>query len=996
MSALIPSTDGSGSQDNLSADQLLNLPKDNAAAEKTVEEPAAAAVLNYLRKRGLGSAAIELQKHLDEDTKRLKTATDSKDNPDDVGSGVNDTTNDLKRLEEKSKEMESVLTVTTGGGFGYDLDAAPAIASWGEASFNGKVHISRRENGEQDSTLEDKTAESEVEKSRQNEAKRYVRGFTALQTWVLALPDDDLSFLRSPNMKSGSISLEDRVPHVIEDVPLDGLKTLLDHADPPKESEGKSVNSVADSNEPSDSIEEKSSVEGFRTASFIPPSVKPELVAITFPLLVHTYCDLLENGLEASAATLLATYRHIHEGNFPTEFRDLDKCSTSDCIRKLNNIVLSANETLSKAKNIRLGYDKCKNALKSGTNNVKLVQQIEELEKQYKNIVEKHTNLLRVLKKFPFLKRVRSVKWHLNLSSSSFSFLARYLRSNDALLPMTALLQTRCHMIVESREPSSLIPTCILDDIVSPDENDTKESKDKNSLRWAAPVQPSTRSNELGALANSTPLFKDRENYPFPNYYLKDEYDTASDYEKDKKRVTFNRKLLSNGFRRLAALEVKKDYEAGLQPSSEKESADQDVQFGNSLEPSTMLSTLCKITEDPPVDGLEYPSIGLTCAKICPPDGRRVAAGCDDSAVRIWSMDSWTSFSGKGTVDSPSGVSSKESVLVLLGHKRGMPVFDVDWNKDGRTLISAGGDGSLRLWDTMAVGSYGEIAQVKSKTTKPSVPSLYTSDKPSTHVPGMKPESTATRHGSALVCYQGHAPSKPVWSVSIAPCGYYFASAGSDSTVRMWCTDRPTPVRVFAGHYSENVNCVSWHPNCNYLVSGSDDKTVRMWDVQSGNCVRVLSGCSSGVNVVETSPSGQFVAGADLSGVVHVWDLRNGKKLSEFQHQGGSAAERIQAPAINSISFSPCGKALATGSQDSTIRIWDARGLGNNSSNPEYAAMVSSRNNSSQILDPRKGEVSAKPACPCKIFSANKTSILDLKYTKRNLLLAVGKYCGSQ
>ena len=35
--------------------------------------------------------------------------------------------------------------------------------------------------------------------------------------------------------------------------------------------------------------------------------------------------------------------------------------------------------------------------------------------------------------------------------------------------------------------------------------------------------------------------------------------------------------------------------------------------------------------------------------------------------------------------------------------------------KDGRTLISTGGDGLLRLWDTKAVESYGEIAPITNR-----------------------------------------------------------------------------------------------------------------------------------------------------------------------------------------------------------------------------------------------------------------------------------------
>ena len=77
---------------------------------------------------------------------------------------------------------------------------------------------------------------------------------------------------------------------------------------------------------------------------------------------------------------------------YPTEFRDLDKCNTSAGIAKLNEIVVLANEALSKAKTIRLSYDKRKNAVKgappstctsTGTNpNPKVMEEIEILQKQ--------------------------------------------------------------------------------------------------------------------------------------------------------------------------------------------------------------------------------------------------------------------------------------------------------------------------------------------------------------------------------------------------------------------------------------------------------------------------------------------------------------------------------------------------------------------------------------------------------------------------------------
>ena len=967
-----------------------------------MEEPAAIAVLNYLRKRGLGSAITELQRHIDDETKNKKPKTNEA-NEGEGGDKSNDKrdaeyTAEMDLLEEKFKDRETNLSLTTGGGIGYDLDSAPSILSWADGSVSGAgngdnksstVRIQNTTDGDKElqNQLHDKLAETETEKRKQEESRRYLQAFTVLQTWVLSLPDEDLSLgdNHSNGKKANNISAKGN-----------DLETLMTRV---KAKAGHHQNKEFHGFRTNDDQAVRPQHVEYHTASFIPASIKPELLSITFPLLIHTYKDLLENDLEESAATLLSTYRYIHEPRYPSEFRDLDRCCTTIAIKGLNELVDSAHESLAKAKIIRLSHDKQKEAARSASPTAKAVEVVEELEKEYNCLVEKHTVLLKKLRDYSFLKKIMSMKWQLNMSSITFGFLVRYLSSKEMLLPMSVLLQSRCHIVVEKRAPTSFIPACILEDMIiatnlNGDEvgDESKESDMPSSgyddVRWAAPVHPSTRARELGELEVS--VLKDPDSLPFPRFYLDQEYETRKDYENAKNRVDFNRALLTHGFRRLAALEVKDEYETGMRRLKGDQESKLEEDFGNPLEPSIMLSTLCSSFEDARIEDPKSPfdeaGIDLTCAKLCPPDGRRVAAGCSDSAVRIWSMDSWTALSGKGSVDSSCGASCNESVVVLLGHKKGLPIFDLDWNRDGRTLISAGGDGSLRLWDTKAVGSYGDLTRIQEKQTSHAsgaTSTILQGGDPSTYVPDAKLESKAQRHGSALVCYQGHAPSTPVLSISIAPCGYYFASAGSDSTARLWCTDRPTPVRVFSGHFNQNVNCVSWHPNCNLIVTGSDDKTVRMWDIQSGNCVRLLSGCSAGVNNVKVSPSGQFVAGSDYNGTVHIWDIRNGRKLHEFRHNSLAIKSNFETPIIESLSFSPCGTALATGSDDCTIRIWETLGLGNHSSNPEFVAMH--RGDLSKVGNGSFIE-------PAKTFRTQKTSILDLQYTKRNLILSVGKY----
>lgn len=771
----------------------------------------------------------------------------------------------------------------------------------------------------------------------------------------------------------------------------------------------------------------------------------------------------------------------MHESSYPTEFLDLDKCRTTKDIVMLKDNIRASAEVFAKAQMMKLklrdlmkrgssgGNSSSSSQKKSGTSNnsnnntkggssggsstaditaeeeaANLASQKLQLEHQYDKLLAKFMELKKKLSVFSFLKRVRTMRWHLNISSVTYGYLVRFLHGDVSLLPMSALLQSRCYVVVENRQPSTYTPSCILEDMVEKDVNEenvgdsdangngkdngdgeTKDNKKDGKkgttpledVRWAAPLPHNHRVEEKGGEATTSKtissMLRHQEYLPFPKLNVDREYETEESYEKDKARVEFNRALLVNGFRRLEAIDVKADYESGMQRQRQQQqpvtveagegskgingNGPSPVDYGvaNPTKPTILLSTLCDSTSMNPGGGpLQESSIEITCAKVCPPDGRRVASGCTDAAIRIWSIDSLNDSAGnrrnaKGVVDSVTGSFAIESPMVLLGHKKGLPVFDVDWNRDGRFMISGGGDGAVRLWDTNAVGPIGEVMpemkrkQPKSASAKKKNQSVQKYATPTPFVDGAKDEPMVKKGGAALAYYMGHAPSSSVWSVAMAPCGYYFASAGSDKTARLYVTDRPTPVRIFTGHFSPNVNCITWHPNCNYVLTGSDDRTVRMWDVQTGRTVRLLSGCASGVNQVRVSPSGQYVAGSDYRGTVHIWDVRNGRKVNEFHHSNSTHSTVAEvnglsqhSSMIHTMSYSPCGTTLATGGDDCMVKVWDVRGLGNVSPNPQHAAS-------------NKHEKD-----PLNSFYTTQTMILDLKYTKRNLLLSVGKFVG--
>ncbi|KAL3938630.1 MAG: hypothetical protein SGARI_001670 [Bacillariaceae sp.] len=340
--------------------------------------------------------------------------------------------------------------------------------------------------------------------------------------------------------------------------------------------------------------------------------------------------------------------------------------------------------------------------------------------------------------------------------------------------------------------------------------------------------------------------------------------------------------------------------------------------------------------------GWEESGIGITCAKLCQPDGRKVAIGCDDAAIRVWNL----------LEDLPNGAGKNQAAagdagVILLGHKNGFPVFDVSWNRDGRSLLSAGGDGSLRLWDTAAQGPFGEV--VSSSSIKGSTG----------RVTGSQYASTMTKKGTLSQFAARDALTK-------ATANLEKAQKNPDMSV--------PGLRPEARKYTSGA-ALAFHPNCNYILTGGEDKTVRMWDIQTGRCVRLLNGCPSGIYKVDIDPSGQYAVGADDLGTVHLWDLATGKKITELRTAkpsiptapaSASSQLRQNVNMVHSLAFSACGTALATGGDDRCVRIWDVR---------------------KAVSDP-----SPVIGIPHKNFGTRRTMVLDLQYSKRNLLMSVGKY----
>jgi len=149
--------------------------------------------------------------------------------------------------------------------------------------------------------------------------------------------------------------------------------------------------------------------------------------------------------------------------------------------------------------------------------------------------------------------------------------------------------------------------------------------------------------------------------------------------------------------------------------------------------------------------------------------------------------------------------------------------------------------------------------------------------------------------------------------LAFSPDSNWLVTGGGDSLSRFTKRDG---TEQYSRLHADWVEDVAFGPDPSWYVTVSDDNKVRVWEAASG-VEKIRMSHSDFVQKVKVSPDGQWIASTGYDKIVRIWDSVSGSLMLEFPLGANGSA----------ISFNKDGTRIVAADENGLIGMWDISSL---------------------------------------------------------------------
>ncbi len=317
---------------------------------------------------------------------------------------------------------------------------------------------------------------------------------------------------------------------------------------------------------------------------------------------------------------------------------------------------------------------------------------------------------------------------------------------------------------------------------------------------------------------------------------------------------------------------------------------DEQIKHLYHLLPPNILLPRHPILPHPALSRTLFGHSGAVTACAFSPDGRYIVSASWDQTLKLWDVETW------------------QEHRTLRGPSDG--VTACAYSPDGLHILSVSADGNLKVWDVQTGQECLNIPIASPHWAGPHTCAYSPDGQRILSISSGNPKVWDAETGEELFSLEvedgGGADC-----CAYSPDGRHIIAGYYDSLV-MW--DLKTKERFTFSDTNGVARCTFSPDGQYFLLYYEPDGYVEVWNTEAREEYLFFDSDDPGdLTSLVYSTDGQYILSASTEGVLHVWEAQTGQRRFTLTDHSGK---------VNGCAFSPDGKSIISASDDGTLKVW--------------------------------------------------------------------------